>query len=236
MLEDYREALRRNPDLAPARLGVAEELRKAHRNAEAADAYRSYLALRPDDAAAHLGAGRNLAEQGDDEAAARHLRRAIELNGQNAQAHAELAQLCSRRGDWAAALARLDRAIAVDPFDLGVRQSRGQVLARLGRAAEARAEQAAANRLRDDLKVLSEARSRLLASPHDPRVSSRCARWMFAHGHGPEGARWAEKILAERPLDPDASRLLADYHDRRGETGLANRYRLTASEFVKESD
>ena len=236
VLEDYREALRRDPDLAPARLGVAEELRKAHRNAEAADVYKAYLALRPDDAAAHLGAGRNLAEQGEGEAAARHLRRAIELNGQNAQAHAELAHLCSRRGDWAAALAHLDRAIAVDPFDVGARHRRGQVLARLGRAAEAQVEQAAANRLREDLKVLSEARSRLLASPHDRASQLEVARWMFAHGHGPEGARWAEKVLAERPLDPDASRMLADYHDRRGETGLANRYRLTASEFVKESD
>ena len=52
---------------------------------------------------------------------------------------------------------------------------------------------------------------------------------MFDHAHDQEGARWAEKILAERPDDPEASRLLADYHERRGEKGLANFYRLHAA-------
>ena len=52
---------------------------------------------------------------------------------------------------------------------------------------------------------------------------------MFAHGHEQEGVRWAEKILAEHPRDPDASRMLADYHERRGDKALANGYRLTAS-------
>ncbi len=38
---DYREALRRDPSLAAARLGLAEELRKAHRNAEAAPEFEA---------------------------------------------------------------------------------------------------------------------------------------------------------------------------------------------------
>ena len=229
VLDDYREALRRDPSLAIARLGLAQALRKAHRNAEAAVAYEDYLALRPDDAAAHLGAGQNLGETGDEPAARRHLLRAIELDDKNAAALTELAQLCSRRGDWAGALAHLDRAIALDPYEVGVRHQRSMALARLGRSGEARAEQALASRLRDDLKTLGEARSRLVATPNDRSSQLEVARWMFAHGHDQEGARWAEKILAERPRDPDASRMLADYHDRRGEKGLANRYRLDAS-------
>ena len=39
-------------------------------------------------------------------------------------------------------------------------------------------------------------------------------------------ARWAQKVLAEQPDDPEASRLLAGYHEHRGETGLANFYRV----------
>ena len=65
-----------DPSLARARLGLAEELRKAHRTAEAAAEYDAYLALEPGDAAAHLGAGQNLMELGDEAAAARHLHRA----------------------------------------------------------------------------------------------------------------------------------------------------------------
>jgi tetratricopeptide (TPR) repeat protein len=229
LLDDYQEALRRDPSLASARFGLAEALRTAHRNAEAAVAYEEYLALRPDDAAAHLGAGRNQAELGNESAAARFLRRAIELDGNNGAAHTELAQLCSRRGDWAGALSYLDRAIALEPYEVGVRYHRSLALARLGRSGEARAEQAFATRLRDDLDRLNKVRSRLVATPGDRSSQLEVARWMFAHGHDKEGARWAEKILAERPLDPDASRMLADYHDRRGEKGLANGYRLNAS-------
>ena len=85
-----------------------------------------------------------------------------------------------------------------------------------------------ATRLRKELDRLHEARSRLIASPHDRKSQLEIARWLFDHSHGEEGARWAEKILRECPDDAEASRLLADYHQRRGEMGLANFYRLRA--------
>jgi tetratricopeptide (TPR) repeat protein len=225
---DYREALRRAPSLARARLGLAEELRRAHRTAEAAVEYAAYLALKPNDAAAHLGAGRNLMEHGDEAAATRHLNRVIELDCKNAEPLKELAEAAARRGDWAGTLALVDRAIALDPFDVAMRQRRGVALVALGRAAEGKAEQAEADRLRKDLHHLQDVRSRLIASPHDRDIQLEVARWMFSHAHDQEGARWAQKILAERPDDPEASRLLADYHQRRGEAGLANFYRVHA--------
>jgi tetratricopeptide (TPR) repeat protein len=224
--QDYREALRRDPSLAKARLGLAEELRKAHRTAEAAAEYDAYLALEPNNAAAHLGAGRNLLEHGDQAAASRHLDRAIELDPKNAEPHIELANAASRRGDWAATLTSIDRAIALDPHDIGARHLRGLALSRLGRGDEAKAEQATATRLRADLKRLNEARTRLIAQPHDRTSQLEIARWMFDHAHDEEGARWAKQILSEHRDDPDAARLLVDYHRRRGEAGLANFYSL----------
>jgi Flp pilus assembly protein TadD len=226
---DYREALRRDPSMARARLGLAEELRKAHRTVLAAVEYDACLKLEPDNAAAHLGAGRNLMEQGDLPAASRHLNRAMELDPKNAEPHKELAEAASRRGEWTAALALLDQAIALDPYDVGVRNSRGLVLARLGRIEEARAEQAAAARLRADLDRLSATRARLIDSPHDLKSQLQVARWMFDHAHDQEGARWALKVVGERPDDPEANQLLAAYHERRGEIGLANFYRVNAA-------
>ena len=226
---DYREALRRDPSLARARLGLAEELRKAHRTAEAVVEYDACLALEPDNAAAHLGAGRNLMEHGDLAAATRHLNRVMALDPKNAEPHKELADAAARRSDWTAALTFLDRAMTLDPYDIAQRYSRGLALARLGRTDEARAEQAAAARLREDLDHLNATRARLVNSPHDWNSQLEVARWMFDHAHDDEGARWALKILAERPEDPEASRLLAGYHRRRGETGLANFYNVHAS-------
>jgi predicted Zn-dependent protease len=126
------------------------------------------------------------------------------------------------------ALTRWLRAVP-DACDMTVRHSRGLALMRLGRADEARAEQAAASVLRKDLDRLNEARSRLIASPTDRQSQLEIARWMFDHAHEQEGLRWAQKILVDRPDDPEAGRLLADYHQRRGDTGLANFYRLHSS-------
>ncbi len=223
---DYREALRRDPSLARAHIGLAEELRKAHRNAEAAAEYDAYFALEPDNAAAHLGAGQNLMEQGDAAAARVHLERAIALDPKIAAPHIELANEASRRGDWDATLASVDRAIALDPHDLTARHLRGLALARLGRDDEARVEQANAAKLRSDLKRLNDARNRLIAAPHDRASQLEIARWMFDHAHDDEGARWAKQILSKHRDDPDAARMLVDYHRRRGEAGLANFYSM----------
>ncbi len=226
--DDYRRALRRDPTLAKARLGLAESLRQVHRNAEAAAEYANYLAAVPNDAAAHLGAGRNLRELGDETGAARHLERAESLEPRNAEIVRERAAGLSGRGDWPGSLALLDRAIALDPFDVTSRHQRGLILARLGRSVEARADQAAAARLRSEHEHLQAARAKLVEAPGDREAQLDVARWMFGHGHGAEGARWAARILQETFDDPDANRLLADYHQGRGELGLASFYQIHA--------
>ena len=61
----YRAALARDPELDQARLGLAETLRKTHRNTEAAQEYDRYLDRHPDDAAALAGAGCNWIERNE---------------------------------------------------------------------------------------------------------------------------------------------------------------------------
>jgi hypothetical protein len=64
-------------------------------------------------------------------------------------------------------------------------------------------------------------KDRLIAEPG-------CSEGLFDHGHDEEGARRAMQILVTRPEDPEASRLLTVYHERGGETGPANSYRMHA--------
>jgi len=229
VLNDYREALKRDPGLAIARLGLADELRKAHRNAEAATEYDRYLSLKPDDPVGHLGAGQNLLEMDDEVAATRHLDRSLALDPKNSLVLKQYAEAALNRGDFAAALVHLDRAIGLDPFDLPLRHRRRLALAWLGRTDEAKAEEAALKRLRVDLDRLNQARAQLAISPHDRRAQTQIARWMIEHGQEREGVRWAEHVLRGDPGDPEASLLLAEFHERRGESGLANFYRLHAS-------
>ena len=228
-LNDYRAALRLDPHLTEARLKLADELGKHHQQAEALAEYSTILTTRPDDPRAHLGAARSLADLGDEAEAARHLDRALALTPDAPEVHRARAEAASRRGDWAAMLGSLDRALALDPDDLSTHHQRGMALAGLGRADEARDEQAVAARLRVDLDRLNQARKRLIATPHDYASHLEIARWMFTHAHAEEGVRWAEKILAEWPDDPDASRLLADHYRRVGDLGLANYHSLHAA-------
>ncbi len=223
---DYREALRRDPHLADARLRLADELGKNHHAGAALAEYATYLAARPDDPAAHLGAARALDELDDEAGAAAHLARALELAPGDVAVHRARAEAAARRGDWPAMLEALDRAVALDPHDLTTHFRRGVALTRLGRLDEARGEQVEAARLRADLARLNQARANLIAAPHDRASQLEIARWMFAHAHDADGVRWAEKVLREWADDPEASRLLADYYRRAGNPGLANYYRL----------
>ena len=100
-MNDYREALKRDPGLARARLGLADELRKAHRNVEAAAEYDRCIAREPNDSAAHLGAGQNLLEMDDLAAATRHLDRALALDPKNALVLKQFAEADLNRGDFA---------------------------------------------------------------------------------------------------------------------------------------
>lgn len=226
VVRDYREAVKRAPNLAEARLGLADELRLAHRCAEAGPEYDAYLARKPDDPAGRLGAGRNALELGDEAAAVRHLARVLELDPGHAGAHRELAEIDLRRGENARALAHLDRAAGAEPNDVRVRYSRALALSRLGRSEAAEAERALVARLREDEVQIDRLRRRLVTSPHDAALQCQAARWMFQHGHADEGVRWAEKALRDRPGDPEVSRLLADHYRRSGNPGLANFYRL----------
>jgi predicted Zn-dependent protease len=226
VIDDYREALKRDPKLARARLGLAEALRKDYRNAEAAKEYAAYLALEPDDPIGHLGAGRNALALGDEAEALRQFDLVAARDPGNAQVDAERATIALKHGRDEEALRLLDRAVKRDPFDVQIRYNRGLVLSRLGRAEESKAEHAAANRLRTEQERLTKVRARLIRSPHDAELQAETARWMFEHGQEAEGVRWAEKILRENPGHPAATRLLADYYEAHGNAGLANFYRL----------
>lgn len=225
----YREALRRDPGLDAARLGLAETLAHVHRNAEADEQYRLYLGRHPDDAAALAGAGCNAVELGDISGGSRLLERALGLAPENIVALKGMADVDLHRGDLKSSLKRLDHAIQVDPFNQEALNRRAGIRLRLGDVEGSRADRAALDRVKRDQAELLGLRSRVLAEPTNNDLRSRVAAWMFAHGRDQEGVGWATAILASDPGHIPTCRLLADYYARRpDQAGLANYYRLQA--------
>lgn len=225
-IQHYRAALDRDPNLDPARLGLAEVLQNAHRAAEAAPEYERYLARHPDDLKALVLAGQNARELGQDDQALKYLERALAIQPDHAIALKARALLRAARDDLHGALDDLDHAIATDPYDQEAYYRRGLVLSRLNQPDRARADQDRAAQLRREAEQLDDVRRRLNANPHDNDLRLQVARWLLDHGQTAAGLEWTSVILASQPDHQAALRLLVDYYQRTGEPGRANYYRL----------
>ncbi len=226
----YREALRRDPELDPARQGLAESLRRVHRNEEAAKEYEQYLSRHPDDPAALAGSGLNKLELGDLSGAASLVDRALALAPNDPSALKARAEVHLQRGELALAARQLDLAVKADPFNDEVLHVRARVRGMLGDAAGSRADREAFDRLRKDQEELLKLRGQLLDNPRDSDARTKVAAWMLAHGREQAGIEWAMAILAGDPNHGPTCRLLADYYARKPDgAGLANLYRMKAS-------
>jgi Tfp pilus assembly protein PilF len=225
----YREALKRDPELDAARHGLAESLRKVHRNDEAAEEYARYLASHPDDPIALVGSGLNELELGNLSKASKLLDHALEVDPRSPSALKGRAEVALYSGDLAAASRWLDEAIAGDKFDEGAFYVRSQVRALLGKPAEAQADRATFERLRKEQAELLSMRTKLIDTPGDNDTRCKVVAWCFEHGRDQDGLEWATAILSNDPNHPSTCRLLADYYARRPDSaGLANFYRAKA--------
>jgi tetratricopeptide (TPR) repeat protein len=226
----YRQALERDPELDAARLGLAETLRKMHRNDEARQEYSHYLARHPDDVAALVGMGSTAIALGDPTAAIPILDRAVKIAPDAVNVLKGRASLAMAFGQAREALACLDRALGVDPFDTESLYARSRARAALGDKTGASRDLELFKQYERDHAELLALRGSLMAHPTNNDLRSQVARWMFAHGRVEEGLGWANAVLASDPNHQVANQLLADHYAKSPQTvGLANLYRLRAA-------
>jgi tetratricopeptide (TPR) repeat protein len=229
LIQNYRAALDRDPKLDKARLGLAQELSKARRFDDAEQEFLVYLKRNPTDASALLGLGRNAFQQGDIERSRQYFETSLEANPREPETLKELGQIDLRLGRPQQASERLKLLTQIQPFDHEVRYSYAQALKLSGDEAGARVELAHAARLRKEHDQLVRLRYRLVQTPHDLDARFQVARWMMEHGHEDEGLKWTKEILRADPRHSPTHGILAAYYHKRGEAGLANYHRLSAS-------
>ena len=226
IIQNYQEALRRDPKLAKARLGLAERFRQANRLDEAADEFATYIQAKPDDPEGHLGAGRAALAQGKRDDAARSFDRVLELNPREPTALKERGAIELIRGNLEKARGFLEHAIQADPFDPDAHFTVSQVLQRLGDPEAAKREVALSQKLRKEHARLADLRSALVKKPRDLALRVEVAQWLLEHGHDEEGLTWAEQILHDVPGHEPTVRMLIDHFTRKKDAGKANYYRL----------
>lgn len=226
-VEHYRQALQRDPKLTEARRGLADALYLSNQLDESREAYNALLADVPTDLPGRVGRAQVLATLGEFDLALADLNFVLEQDPRHLDALRERAGIELSRGAADRALADLEAALSIDAYDAESLFRRARVLDRLGRTEEAAQDRARVQQLRDDQQALRKLQRAFNEKPTD---ALRCAiaRWMLEHGQPREARRWALTVTERNPAHPEANRILAEYHEARGETGLANFHRLQA--------
>jgi predicted Zn-dependent protease len=220
--------LKRDPNLDKARLGLAERLRKDHRLDEARREYATYLIGHPTDVEALDGAALTALESDDLEAAVRTFEAALAIDPGDTTALKELAQINLRRGRFRQASDQLRRIAEADRFDPEIHYAYSRALKLSGEHQAAQAEMALSLQLRKEHDQLEQIRTQLLKDPDNVDLRFQTARWYLDHGRDAEGLDWTREILRRTPQHAPTHRLLAGYHDQKGNVGLANYHRAMA--------
>jgi tetratricopeptide (TPR) repeat protein len=228
LIQNYRAALDRDPNLDQARLGLAQQLSNARQFNDARREFLAYLERNPKDAAALVGLGRIAMLDGSSDDSRRYFEAALAVDPRQPEALKELGQLDLRLGNFRKACERLQLLTGIDPFDHEVCYAYAQSLKLCGDDARARAELAKAVRLRKEQAEIVELKSTLRRNPQDTDARFQVAKWMLDHGHRDEGLNWTKEILRAAPRHVPTHRILAEYYEKNGDTGLANYHRLLA--------
>jgi type IV pilus assembly protein PilF len=197
--------------------------------AEADAEYATYLGRNPRSVAAHDGAGEVALLRGDLSSATRHFNEALAIGPKDPVALRQLGLIEIRNGRYIQARDLFAKAVEVAPDDIEIRYNYALALKLAGDDARAAEETLVTDRLRAEQQRIADLRVALRQNPDDDDSRAEVAKWLIEHGHEEEGLEWTELILRKKPGHPANCQLLADYHAKKGNFGLANYYRLGAS-------
>ena len=234
LVRNYREALRLDPTLDNARLGLAEILLKLRRVEESEIEYTAYLSRNPRSVAGNVGAGQIAVLKGDFQAADRYFAETLAADPKNAVALNQLGLSDLRSSRFTSARDRFKTAVDVEPFDPEVRYNYAKALKMSGEETLATEVIGISDRLRKDNDRIVDLRQALADHPNDADLRREAAKWLIEHGHEKEGLEWTELILRQSPGHPSTCQLLVDFHTKKGNFGLANYYK-TAGQINKDS-
>jgi tetratricopeptide (TPR) repeat protein len=229
-LEDYRAALRLDPECDEARLHLAEGLLVYGKPAEALEHFQYLQGHSDESLALLLGLARCRRRLGEPEEARRLLDEAADRFPPNQVVLRERGEVELEAGRVAEAIRWLRRALAVDAHDAHTCYGLSRALRQAGQAKEAdeylkRSEdiERQGQRLQAILKELGK-------RPGDAGLYCEAGVLCLQNGQDQEGLRWLEGALHADPHHRPTHRALADYYERRGQPELAREHRREAGE------
>jgi Tfp pilus assembly protein PilF/4-amino-4-deoxy-L-arabinose transferase-like glycosyltransferase len=131
-----REAVRRDPSHAEARLSLGLALQQTSQHGAAAEEFRAAITASPNSSEAHTGLAISLHRQGLLPDAVREYEAAVRLEEGNVEAMSNLALALREQGRMEEAIAWFRRAIAAKPQNVPVLMNLGSLLLEAGRLEE----------------------------------------------------------------------------------------------------
>jgi len=215
-------------DPARAAIAQARSLGAQGRHDEAIRVLEDAVRTGPYDEDLHYVLGETMERHGTPDEMIRFFSEELARDQKPQTSHYFWAVGLARRGDLDGAIAELRRALEIDPAHEMSQREWGLLLERQGRPAEALDHFVEATRIHPDFRAAFEDAARVAAqlgrtaeadayqrraATADPNTVRRFVHWArYLHEHGHEEAAWQEiqRMLRERPTDPEALRLRDD--------------------------
>lgn len=224
IIQNYRNAIKRNPGNLKARIALADLLMKANRTDEAKIEFTEYRVKDPENVAAILGLGQIALTQGDTESAEGLFKTVLEKDGNQITALGELAQIEIQKGEIEQACNHLKKATELSPFDSEVFYKYAQALKLAGNTALAKQASEQSGKLKEDQDKIQELRKAIVQRPEDLDLRVEAAQWLIDHGHEKEGLEWVDLVLKQKPGHQALCRFLVEFYKKKQNFGLSNYY------------
>jgi tetratricopeptide (TPR) repeat protein len=227
-VQDYREALRHQPDHDEARARLAATLLISDRPEEALAEYEHLRRRAGDTPEVLLGLARCRRQQGKLEEALGLLDRLLGRAPDDAAALAERGKVALELGRPGQAEPDLRRAVRLAPHNREAQHNLYQCLRLAGRRKEAEAALARYQELDADLRRLDKVTSAVIASPGELGLRCEAAELFFRLGEPHEAVRWLRGVLQINPNHAGAHRALARHYRATGRPELAAQHERRA--------
>ena len=191
-IAEFKKAIALRPS-ASTYSAMGLSLLAAARYSEAAEAFEQVVTLEPDNAAGFQQLGTAYQYLGDSGRALEHYRRALAIRP-SAAAYSNIGALYHGQRQYADAVDAYTKAIAIRPNSATTHRNMGDALAKLGRAAEAKAAYLAAVRL---------AEAELKVNPADAGVLASLAVYLQKTGDAKAAGARIAAALKKDPRNPE---------------------------------
>jgi predicted Zn-dependent protease len=226
--DDYRRALELDPGHEEACLRLAEALLQSSQPGEALEHLERLQPRQPNNPAVLLALARCRRELNQPQEARELLDRLLGQHPEDPQVLAERGKLALSLGQAAEAEEWLRKSLALAPCERETNYHLALCLRRQGKGEEADACLARLKRIEADQERLAELFGAMVKSPRDLSLRREAGVILLNNGQTKAGLRLLEGVLEEDARDRPTHAALADYYQRIGNRGLADRHRRQA--------